>query len=278
MVSALVSCGSSNKLVTNKVAYQSIRMSHPKPKIANGNLEKPKIQVGYAVTENGNLSVAVYNPTSEIMVIDQTMSFFVDTSGKSYSYFDPTVRTTSVTDLSSRSKGAGVNLGAVAGALGVGGFLGTLAGGITVGGESTTGRSVENATVVADQPKVSLAPKGCIFMSKNFGITGVGRESLKNSNSILPNIAEAGSAKTFSVCISYSLDGGKNFEKIVTDFYENSEIAVPVEKEGAVNEALRKIYTIKPDAIHEPLWLLYFSHNIISSPNIFVQGALSDYQ
>lgn len=277
-MSALASCGSSSKLVTTKVAYQSIRMSHPKPKTANGTSGNQKIRVAYTVTEDGKLVAAVHNPTSEIMVIDQTMSFFVNTSGTSYSYFDPTVRTTSVTDMSSSSTGMGVNLGAVAGALGVGGSLGTLLGGISVGGESTTGQSITNATVVADQPKVSLAPKGTILMSKSFDITGIGCESLRNTNAMLPDIAQYESAKKFSVCISYSLDGGKNFKKLVTDFYENSEISVPVEKKGAVNEALRKIYTTKPDAIHEPLWLLHFSHNISEFPDTHVQGVLSDYQ
>ena len=56
-------------------------------------------------------------------------------NGVATAYYIPTSTSTS----SSSSSGASVNLGAVAGAIGVGGALGTLAGGVNVGGGSTSG-------------------------------------------------------------------------------------------------------------------------------------------
>lgn len=54
------------------------------------------------------------------MTIDQTKSFFVDSNGKSYSYYDPTVRTSTVTDITSSASGVSVNLGSIAQGLGIG--------------------------------------------------------------------------------------------------------------------------------------------------------------
>lgn len=272
---ALTSCGSSSKLTTDKVAYQSIRTTHGKAPGINNDM---KIYATYGFTADGELVAVVYNPTSEIMVIDQTMSFFVNTSGESKSYYDPTVRTTSVSDLSSKSNGASVNLGSVAGALGIGGRLGGLLGGMNVGGGTTTGQTVTNATYIADQPKVSLGPRSSITMSKTFQVTGIGSSGLKSTNAVMPNMSYQESTKKFSICISYSLDGGNTFEKMVTDFYVNSEIASPVMRHGAVNDALRGIFIMKNDAIHEPMWFLHFVNNIASPSDIQVEGTLFDYQ
>lgn len=277
LILLLASCASS-KLTTTAVAYQSVRTLHGKPEVTDQELANLHISLGYAITPDGRLVAAVYNPTSQIMVIDQTRSFFVDTSGKSYSYYDPTVRTTSVTDLSSSTRGASVNLGAVAGALGVGGGLGQLMRGINVGGSNTVGESVTNTTYVADQPKVSLAPKGTILMSKNFDISGIGTGSLRSSGACAVFYQPNEAPRKFSVCISYSLDGGETFDKLVTEFYENSRIVVPVEQKGRTNAALRKIFLAKSDATHEPLWLLHFVNNIPTGNNSMMEGTLFDYQ
>lgn len=137
MCCLLASC--SSKLTTNHVAYQSVRTKHAQPTVSSPIPDEAKIEVAYTISENGALTAIVYNRTSEIMVIDQTKSFFVNSDGKSTSYYDPTIRTTSITDMSSTSNGASVNLGSIAGALGVGGILGQVANGINVGGSNTAG-------------------------------------------------------------------------------------------------------------------------------------------
>ena len=71
----------------------------------------------------------VQNKTNKPIYIDLGNSFYISL-GQSTCYYVPSSTTTS----SSSGGGAGVNLGSVAGALGVGGVVGQLAGGVNVGG------------------------------------------------------------------------------------------------------------------------------------------------
>lgn len=235
---------------------------------------RAQITVGYSISLEGKLTAVVFNCTDEIMTIDQTKSFFVNTDGKSVSYYDPTVRTTSTTDISSRTSGASVNLGAVTGALGLGGPLQQIANGVNVGGSGTSGSATTETTYIADQPQVSLAPHSNGAMSKVFTIAGLNSASINASNLTYDN-----SPIRFSVCISYSVDGGQTFEKLVTDFYVNSNFKVGVTKHGQVSEPLRSIYTRKPDALNEFCWQLRFNENpeAIGS-NSKNHGVLFDYQ
>lgn len=270
-VGGLTSCGSS-KLVTHSVAYQSVRPVNYKSEIP----QDAKIICGYSISEDGELTVAVKNNTDEIMIIDQTKSFLVNSDGTSISYYDPTVRVTSNTSSSSKTRGGSLNLGAVAGALGIGGALGTLAGGINVGGAGTDGSSTTNTTYFADQPQISLGPKGNGLMSKNFDVKYLGESFLTNSSERNNSFTPSDSYCKFSVCISYSTDGGNTFEKIVTDFYANSWIVCPVMNHGKVNDALRKLMSSKPDCLHESWWLLYFNDNIGLSN--MLNGVITDYR
>lgn len=265
------SCSSGN-LITSSVGYQSVRTTFKQPTEIPDDAE---IVVAYGISADGKIIPVVENRTSEIMVIDQTMSFFVNTNGNSTSYYDPTVRTTEVTDHSSNTKGTSVNLGAVAGALGVGGRLGGLLGGVNVGNANTEGTSISNITTIADQPRVSLSPKSKGQMSKSFQISGVGKGYLnrERNNTYL----SSSNAPKFSVCISYSIDGGANFKKIVSDFYINSDIVVPVRSKGRVNSTLRTLFTTKPDAMDESWWLLYFNNNI-GVNDTMCKGVFVDYQ
>ena len=45
-----------------------------------------------------------------------------------------------------------------------------------------------------------------------------------------------------------------------------------------VNDALRQIYQLKPDAINEHLWLLNFNSSLINGYNNEVKGLLYDYK
>ena len=282
----LSSCGMfvTGKLESQNVIYQSIRTKYAQPSEKSPIPDEAKIAVVYTISNNGDLSAIVYNRTSEIMTINQVKSFFVDTNGKSTSYFDPTIRTTSTTDMSSNTKGASVNLGAIAGALGVGGTIGQLASGINVGGAGTTGTSITNATYIADQPEVSLAPKSNGAMSKIFNISGISPQTYSRLDKEIINLTDKENINNFSVCISYSIDGGKTFDKLVTDFYVNSRIIVPVKNNGNINESLKTIYTLKTDALNEPWWMIGFNNNTrelfyeIIKDNCIAQGALIDYQ
>ena len=141
---ALASC--SNKLVTTSVGYQSVRTLHSQPTSSAPIPDEAKIVVAYSIGSGGDLTAIVYNRTSEIMTIDQTKSFFVNSNGKSISYFDPTVKTTSVSNISSTTKGGSINLGALTGAFGIGGVLGQIADGVNLGGSGTNGTQETTAT------------------------------------------------------------------------------------------------------------------------------------
>lgn len=277
LMSFLASC-STVKLTTHSVAYQSVKTRHAQPGKSFQIPAKAKIIVAYTISPDGGLTAIVYNRTPEIMIIDQTMSFFVNSDGNSTSYYDPTVKTTTTTDLSSVSKGASVNLGSVANAFGIGGIAGNLASGINVGSSGTSGKALTNTTYVADQPRISLSPNSNCAMSKVFKVIGLGKDALKSNTLQAPYLNEKESYSRFSVCISYSLDGGATYEKIVTDFYADSMVIIPVEEKGKVNDALNKVYTSKPDALYEPWWMLYFVNNVDWGNDFRTQGVLYDYQ
>lgn len=270
-----VSCGS-GRLVTSSVAYQSIRTSTPQPTKESPIPSDAKIAVAYALSPTGELTVVVYNRTSEIMTIDQTKSFFVNSSGESISYYDPTIRTESVTDITSSTKGVSVNLGAVSNALGIGGVAGKLAQGINVGGAGTSGTSTTQTVTFADQPRISIGPYGSGSMSKVFTEPRVGSMFLTSAGQqSCVALSEQDSYCKFSVSISYSLDGERTFDTITTNFYANSCVVAPVQSKGRVNDALRSVLSSKTDALNEYWYMLYFNSQLGSYMH---QGLLFDYK
>lgn len=276
-VVVLMSSCSNGKLMTSKVTYQSVRTTFAQPDKTHPIPEEAEIVVAYTISDVGELNAVVFNRTDEIMIIDQTKSFFVNSNGQSTMYYDPTVRTISTTNSQSSTSGSSVNLGAVAGFLGVGGPVGGLLSGVNVGGATTDGVSTTEVVRVADMPEVSLSPHSQGAMSKSYSITGMGVNSNLQGTAI--NLDYKNTYCKFSVCISYSLDGGKNFKKIVTDFYANSKIVVPVSSNKNINDALRTIYTTKPDAIYEPFWMIDFHDNRASVWNsVGINGILYDFQ
>lgn len=271
-------CSCCERLTTTNVLYQSIRTKYAQPTPENPIPDDAKIAVAYSISQTGDLTAIVYNRTSDIMTIDQTMSFFVNSNGQSTSYYDPTVRSTSNTDMSSVTKGASVNLGSVAGALGIGGIVGQIANGINVSGSGTSGQATTNATYVSDQPRVSLAPKSNGAMSKVFKVIGIGKEYINHGSLILPNLTEQTSECRFSVCISYSFDNGETFNKLITNFYTDSKMIIPVEEYGKVNNAMRRLFMEKPDALSEPCWILVPNYNAYKERIGIERGILYDYQ
>lgn len=91
---------------------------------------KPKVLDGY--------SISIENKSDETIYIDLANSFKIDDMGNSVPYFSNKTYTTN----KSSSSGGSLNLGAVTGAIGMGGAVGTLANGVNVGGGSTKGTSV----------------------------------------------------------------------------------------------------------------------------------------
>lgn len=279
---ATVSC-STGTLNTYGVAYQSVRTDNYKGKVP----DDAKIAIYYNISDDGQIVPVIFNKTDEIMIIDQTMSFFVNSDGTSTSYYDPTVKTTSVTDIASGTSGASVNLGAIGGALGIGGPLGTALSGINLGGSETSGTSTTNTTYKSELPRVSISPRGMFAIPKPFKISKVGNSLYYKESSMLAKEYNfnAESAKDspcrFSICISYSLDNGENFDKIVTDFFISTQMVEAVTQKGKVNDALRRIYQNKPDALNEPWWMLHFINNIQSNSGVYdteTQGILYDYR
>lgn len=269
----MASC-SSAKLKTASITYQSVRMAAPKDPALKNDAE---IIAVYTISKDGELAVRIKNNTDEIMVIDQTMSFFINVDGSSTSYFDPTVRTSTVTDISSETSGASVNVGAIAGALGIGGPVGQALSGLNVGGSGTSGQSVSNTTFIADQPRVTVGPFGEVVLSKQFSIPiiGVGFSSLSKQIVEVTENAKKATSK-FSVCISYSRDGGKEFHKMTSDFFINSIIALPVQSGRNINDVIKNIYKIKTDAVNEPWWILTASSNL--KTNSFANGYFIDFK
>ena len=292
----LQSCITKNK--TSSISYYSIRQEYAQPTSENPIPENAKIVVIYAISAQGELTAIVHNRTGEIMTIDQTQSFFVDSDGRSMSYYDPTIRTTSTTDLSSSTKGVSVNLGSIFGALGVGGAIGQLANGINVGGSGTSGQSITEATYISDQPRVSLAPNSNGAMSKTFKVSALAHPKWSTTQKIAPSISQQDSPCRFSVCISYSFDNGETFEKLITNFYADAYMFVPLKSDGMVNDALQIITQSKPDLYNVPCFNLWFEEwastdddeeifaiygpkrdkNMLSNSNCFCNGIIYDYQ
>lgn len=105
------------------------------------------------------LQVRILNKSDRTIYIDLAKCFFTR-MGQSQCYYVPSA--TSVTSTS--SSGVGVNMGAIAGALGVGGVVGTLANGVNVGGGSSKG----STTVTYAQRMLTVPPHATVNLDAQF--------------------------------------------------------------------------------------------------------------
>lgn len=117
-----------------------------------GSLMTPYIPVG-----NTAYKLSIKNRTNKTVFLDLANTFFLRGSN-AVAYYVPTA----TTNTSSSTTGASVNMGAVAGALGVGGAVGKLANGVNVGGGTTNGQS----TTVFSQRYVSVAPMSTLELQQ----------------------------------------------------------------------------------------------------------------
>lgn len=276
--SAALLCGcSGNKLSVKSLGYQSVRTDFRQETQIP---EEAKIAVMYVIDTDGSINAVVKNLTTEILTIDQTKSFFIDTNGTSTSYYDPTVTASSNSSFSSQTEGTAFNLGGLANGLGVGGFLGHMMNSTTLSSSGTTGTVNTVTTYMRDMPQVSLGPLGSGVMSKVFRIGGIGSGSLSSADARKGEWSKADSPLRFSVCITYSVGDGNDFQKIVTNFYVSSSMVVDISR-GKINEAFREIYKMKPDALYEPTYLFCLSSNLPSKGNVYDRmrnGVLVDFQ
>lgn len=270
LVCILTILSSCSTLKTECLHYQSIRKTY-----RYDNTENAKIVVAAELSADGVLGIGVQNNTGEIMTIDMVKSFVVTTSGKSLSFYDPTVRVESTTASSSTSNGGSLNLGSVASVLGIGGVVGTLANGINVGGSNTNGVSTTNTTYLSDMPQVSLAPHSVGTMPKVFNVGTIRDKSYTN---VPYREISREDAKKFALVIRWSVDDGKTFETYEQWYYINADFTVPVRSHGQLNAALREILTSKNDCIHEPWWIIYTQNNYEDDCIMLKKNLSVDYQ
>lgn len=281
---ALCGC-TSGKLLVTSVDYQALRTEYAQP---DGIPDNAKIAVEYYFNEKGEMQPIVYNLTPEIMMIDQTKSFVIMPGGISKSYYDNTVYTSTDGTFEASTQGTTFNLGAIASILGVGGPVGTLLGATSVSNSSTSGVMRQNSVAITDQPIVNIGPKGSIGLSKAYQIPGIGKGYTSKHN-IVDTKNESSPCK-FSVCITYSVDDGQNYTKLVTNFYLSSSISEKVDNRK-INNAFYRIYDKKPDALAENWFLFNITNNLKAKSengleflehsqlyDYYIRGYLVDYQ
>ena len=102
--------------------------------------------------------VQVHNKTNNIIYVDLGNTFRVMKNGESKSYYD----TSEITINKGTGSGASVNLGAIAGASGIGGAVDTLANGMNVG----SGKMSSTSKTYAKQRILAIPPKGSMPIEK----------------------------------------------------------------------------------------------------------------
>lgn len=239
----LVSCAT--QPLVKEIYYRSFRNSDPSKQELTSKQDIPStatIAIGATIDYAYNVEVVVYNLTNKTMSVDRTQSFFIDPYSQK-PYYDPSI-TTHTSTIGSAS-GVGVNLGAVAGALGVGGVVGRGLNGVNVG--ESKSQSSATTTYDIDQPIIHIPPHGHASMGKSFNI----------GRFINPTIDIK--YNTFGVCIAYSTDRLSTLDNLISQFHMNTIIISPVRRDGKnyyVNDALRNICIFKPDLFNERCFVL----------------------
>ncbi len=174
----------------------------------------------------------ITNRTNKTIFIDLANTFFIR-QGEATPYYVPS----STSSTSGSSSGAGVNLGGITGALGVGGALGSLASGVTVGGSSssasTTTTYAQRIISIPPMSKKELDPQLFFPTTKTYSNIYVRRyrqvnwvyynprftqKDFKTGDEII--WTEATSPLKFGKFITYSFyEDMHSIQTIKTDFY-----------------------------------------------------------
>lgn len=111
---------------------------------------------GHSYHGIGGTRIKVINKTDHPIYVDLASCYKIMNDGYSMSYFNNSIYKKGVTN----TTGASMNMGAVAGALGVGGVLGKLASGLNVGGAA--GSSTE--IITAEQRILTIPPRSRVIL------------------------------------------------------------------------------------------------------------------
>lgn len=158
------------------------------PEAAGGSSMTTRVRNPFAAPV---LQAEITNRSDKTVYIDLANTFIV-IDGMAHRFFENTATSSTV----SSTKGAGVNLGAVAGALGIGGAAGRMASGINVGGSSgqATTTTVFAERVEAIPPHATKVLDGIQFpeydhpskTGSDFGMTGDGVWKVKRFALAMP--------------------------------------------------------------------------------------------
>lgn len=163
----------------------------------------------FAPIGEGGPNLYIINKTDKILYIDLANCFIGNDS-----FYKPSMNITT----EGRSVGTSVNMGAVAGALGIGGAPGLLASGINIGGSASNG----TATVVEAQRIISIAPHECeqiTFRDQDYiDFLVYGYDDIKKGE--LKNYTEETSPFSTNFLISYSLDSSfQTYSQVSGSFF-----------------------------------------------------------
>lgn len=175
----------------------------------------------------------IKNKTDKPIYIDLANSFKYYPNGIAKPYFTNSV----YSEGSSSSKGMSVNLGAVAGALGIGGTIGTLANGVGIGVGNTTSSSV----TTMEERFITIPPKGLISLPP-----------MKYSDG--SNIRE--DYETLYIR-TYPIGGALTSDGEMRRYDANKGFVHSLEEEGGIDDA-----SITKETIGAPLgWIKEFDEN-----------------
>lgn len=201
--------------------------------------------------------VQIQNKTDKNIYIDLANSFKVDDQGQSTPYFSNKTFTTNTNS----SSGGSLKLGAVTGALGVGGVLGNLADGVNVGGGSSAGTSVtegqERVLVIPPHAMASLP------LEKKVDGKDIWEVSEKLTIHNLPDGGIPVNVEEFKVLYDESNSFAKN-RRIITysttsDFRAYSRLDI----ELYVRSVLGAVYSIMAN----PRYRFYLNDNEVNATN-----------
>ena len=162
---------------------------------AEWSLDNYQSNIPYFVTNNPAISFSIKNKTNQTIYLDLANTFYVSL-GQSICYYIPS----STTNSHSSSGGGSINLGAVTGALGVGGAVGTIANGFNVGGGSTN--TTTNTTY--SQRIVAIAPQSTINLTPQYLFCNNEKRLMEGLRYDLVSTSLAGNSYDYCVYANFS--------------------------------------------------------------------------
>ncbi len=122
-------------------------------------VQEPFLRHGQGYWYGDFYIVQIHNKSDFPLYIDKGNSFRMPSNGQAYAYYDASE---TITIAHGSKSGGGVNLGAITGALGIGGSIGTLASGVNVG----RGISSSSSTTYNPQRVIAIPPQGKVALEE----------------------------------------------------------------------------------------------------------------